>query len=296
MCHLYELIQLGEDTYFIDCPSRVGVVRLCRRDVCLIDSGATPEAAKRIDQLLAQNGWRVSRIINTHAHAGHCGGNAYFYEQYRCQIFAPSAEAAFARYPALHLALAYGAAPPSALCIPRLMPQPSPAAALTGTFLAPDFELYRLDGHAPAMVGVKTRDGVWFVGDAVMGEDVMREAQILQMYDAGEYLRSLEALERLEGAKFVPSHAQPTDTLLPLIIQNRVRIQAMMEFLCSLCEEPLCFDAVVKAVFDHYALTLTAEKYAVAGSSLRALLTYLCDAGRMELRAMENMMYFCTVG
>lgn len=292
---MYELNQLGEDTYYIDCPSRVGVVRLCRRDVCLIDSGATPEAAKRIDQLLAQSGWRVSRIINTHAHAGHCGGNAYFFDQYRCQIFAPSAEAAFARYPSLHLALAFGAAPPASLCIPRLMPQPSQASPLTGSRLAPDFELCRLDGHAPAMVAVKTRDGVWFVGDAVMGEDVMREAQIHPIYDAGKYLQSLETLERLEGVKFVPSHAQPTDTLLPLVIQNRVRVRAMMEFLCSLCEEPLCFDAVVKAVFDHYALALTAEKYAVAGSSLRALLTHLCDTQRMEMRVIENMLYFCTL-
>ena len=166
---MYELVQLGPDTYYIDCPSRVGVVRLCRRDVCLIDSGATAEAARRIDQILAQNDWHVSCIINTHAHASHCGGNAYFYEQSGCQIFAPASEAAFARYPELHASLMFGAAPPAELCIPRLVAPSAPAVPLTGSRLAPDFELCRLDGHAPAMVGVKTRDGIWFLGDAVMG-------------------------------------------------------------------------------------------------------------------------------
>ena len=142
---MYELVQLGPDTYLIDCPSRVGVVRLCSRDVCLIDSGATPEAAKRIDQVLAQNGWQVSRIINTHTHAGHCGGNAYFYEQYHCQIYAPFPETVFAQRPELSAALMYGAAPPAAMRIPRLMAQPSSPRPLRGSRLAPDFELCPLD-------------------------------------------------------------------------------------------------------------------------------------------------------
>lgn len=292
---MYELVQLGPDTYLIDCPSRVGVVRLCSRDVCLIDSGATPEAAKRIDQVLAQNGWHVSRIINTHTHAGHCGGNAYFYEQYHCQIYAPFPETVFAQRPELSAALMYGAAPPAAMRIPRLMAQPSSPRPLRGSRLAPDFELCPLDGHAPAMVGVKTRDNVWFIGDALLGEERMRKYQIHHLYHAGEYLRTLRTLERLEGAVFVPSHAPATDTLLPLIIQNRVRIEALMDFLCRLCEEPLCFDSIVKASFDHYALTLTAEQYAVAGSSLRAYLSYLCDEGRMRIEVRENMLYFCTV-
>ena len=292
---MYELVQVGQDTFYIDCPSRVGVVRLCSRDVCLIDSGATPEAAKRIDQILAQNGWQVSRIINTHAHAGHCGGNAYFYEKYRCLIYAPYPETTFAQRPELAAALMYGAAPPAFLRIPRLTAQPSAPRALRGTRLAPDFELCALDGHAPAMVGVKTRDNVWFIGDALLGEEPMRKYQIHHLYDAGRYLDTLRTLERLEGAMFVPSHAPATDTLLPLIIQNRVRIEALMDFLCRLCEEPLCFDAIVKASFDHYALTLTAEQYAVAGSSLRAFLAYLCDEGRIRVEIRENMLYFCTV-
>ena len=40
---------------------------------------------------------------------------------------------------------------------------------------------------------------------------------------------------------------------------------------------------------------LTAEQYAVAGSSLRAYLSYLCDEGRMRIEVRENMLYFCTV-
>lgn len=292
---MYELVRLGADTYCIEGPARVGVVRLCLRDVCLIDSGATTEAARRIDQVLAQNGWRVCRIINTHAHAAHCGGNAYFYETYGCRIFAPAPEAAFARSPELHAAVMYGAAPPRALRIPRLTARPSPAEPLPRAHLAPDFELCRLDGHAPAMAGVKTRDGVWFVGDAVTGEDVMRKRQIHRLYDAGEYLLSLDKLEKLEGVRFVPSHGPVTDVILPLVIQNRVRVLALMDFLCGLCEEPLCFDAVVKAVFDHYALELTPERYATDGSSLRAMLAHLCDTGRMELRVQGNMLHFCTV-
>ena len=146
-----------------------------------------------------------------------------------CQIYAPFPETVFAQRPELSAALMYGAAPPAAMRIPRLMAQPSSPRPLRGSRLAPDFELCPLDGHAPAMVGVKTRDNVWFIGDALLGEERMRKYQIHHLYHAGEYLRTLRTLERLEGAVFVPSHAPATDTLLPLIIQNRVRIEALME-------------------------------------------------------------------
>lgn len=79
-----ELIQIGEKTYYISGPFHVGIYDLGtesytgRKEVCLIDSGVDKTVAKVIDKRLIENEFTVKMIINTHYHADHCGGNAYF--------------------------------------------------------------------------------------------------------------------------------------------------------------------------------------------------------------------------
>lgn len=74
---MYELIQVAENTYYIDCPAKIGLVRLNERDVCLIDSGSDKEAGRKVRQILDANGWKLKTIYNTHSNADHIGGNAY---------------------------------------------------------------------------------------------------------------------------------------------------------------------------------------------------------------------------
>lgn len=45
---MYELKQLTERSYYIDSPTKVGLVKLGERDVCLIDSGNDKEAGRKI--------------------------------------------------------------------------------------------------------------------------------------------------------------------------------------------------------------------------------------------------------
>ena len=72
---MYELIQAGERTYYIDCPSKIGIYRINDEKVCLIDSGNDKDAGKKVLKILSANGWRPEMILNTHSHADHVGGN-----------------------------------------------------------------------------------------------------------------------------------------------------------------------------------------------------------------------------
>ena len=40
---MYELIQVTESAYFVDCPAKIGIVKLGGNEVCLIDSGNDKE-------------------------------------------------------------------------------------------------------------------------------------------------------------------------------------------------------------------------------------------------------------
>ena len=50
---MYELIQAGERTYYIDCPSKIGIYRIDDEKVCLIDSGNDKDAGKKVLKILS---------------------------------------------------------------------------------------------------------------------------------------------------------------------------------------------------------------------------------------------------
>lgn len=45
---MYELIQVSENTYYVQSPAKIGIVKLNETEVCLIDSGNDKEAGKKV--------------------------------------------------------------------------------------------------------------------------------------------------------------------------------------------------------------------------------------------------------
>ena len=96
---MYELMQVSENSYYIQSPAKIGLVRLNDTDVCLIDSGNDKEAGRKVRQLLDQNGWHLTAIYNTHSNADHIGGNQYLQNQTGCKVYAPGIECDLTRHP-----------------------------------------------------------------------------------------------------------------------------------------------------------------------------------------------------
>ena len=74
---MYELMQVGQNSYYIQCQARIGLYSLGGGDVCLIDSGSDKDVGRKVRQILDANGWRLTAIYNTHSNADHIGGNKY---------------------------------------------------------------------------------------------------------------------------------------------------------------------------------------------------------------------------
>ena len=73
---MFELIQVGKKTYYIEGPVKIGIYKLNDTDICVIDTGNDKSMARRIDAIAQSNDWNIKLIINTHSHSDHCGGNA----------------------------------------------------------------------------------------------------------------------------------------------------------------------------------------------------------------------------
>lgn len=84
---MYELVQVSENSYYIESPAKIGLVKLGGDEVCLIDSGNDKDAGRKIRKILDANGWKLTVIYNTHSNADHIGGNKYLQGQTGCKIY-----------------------------------------------------------------------------------------------------------------------------------------------------------------------------------------------------------------
>lgn len=280
---MYELVQVGENSFYLDCPAKIGVVRLDPERVCLIDSGSDKDAGRKVRQALERNGWRLEAIYNTHSNADHIGGNRYLQAQTGCRIYAPGIEADFTNHPLLEPSFLYGGFPPRELRHKFLMAQESEALPLTQADLPAGMTAIALPGHFFDMTGFRTADGVVFLADCLSGAAALDKHRIGFVYDVAAYLDTLERVKRMTASCFVPAHAEASRDIAPLAQLNIDRVRAVAEKIVALCAGPLRFEQVLQRLFRDFGLVMNAEQYVLVGSTVRSYLSWLHDTGRLDV-------------
>lgn len=287
---MLNLVQCGERTYYFDGPAKVGVFMLSDGEVCLIDSGGDKDTGRKIRKYLDDNGWHLACIVNTHSHADHDGGNNYLRKQTGCRIFAAGAERAVVENPFFEPSILYGGCPPKELRHKFLMAQESECEDISSPYFPKELETVALPGHCYDMIAVKTPDNVLFAADSVCSESTLDKYGVCYLYDVGAALASLDVLESQSAALFVPAHASATEDIRPLAELNRRKILEVGDYIEGVCAPGLCFDDILALVFEHYGLTMTFQQHALVGSTVRSYLSWLHDAGRLEVSFEGNKM------
>lgn len=289
---MYELIQAGERTYYVESPSRVGFYRYGENEVCLIDSGNDKEAGRRILRHIREQGWSLGMILNTHSNCDHIGGNAFLQKRTGAPAYSVGLEAVLSVYTMMEPAFLYGGYPCADLRNRFLMAEPSDVRELSEAPLPEGIEPIRLDGHMFEMVGFRTSDDVWFLADALTSPHILEKYHIPFLFDAKKYLETLSMIETLEGKLFIPSHAKPAQDIKPLVSVNRNKIFEILELIGRICTEPVSFEEILKRVFDRYGLSMNFDQHVLVGSTLRSMLAYLRDEGRMDISFEGNRMFW----
>ena len=285
---MYELNHITGGSYYIQSPSKMGLVKLNDTDVCLIDSGNDKDAGRKVRQLLDANGWHLTAIYNTHSNADHIGGNRYLQGQTKCRIYAQGIECDITRHPVLEPAFLYGGFPPKDLRHKFLMAQESDAQELTPAVLPEGFELLQLPGHFFHMVGFRSPDDVVYLADCLSSRETLDKYQIGFLYDVAAYLDTLEKVKTMQAAAFVPAHAEVTEDIAPLTQYNIDKVHEIAGHMVALCAEPVIFEELLKKLFDDYGLTLTFEQYVLVGSTVKSYLAWLKDTGRLAVLFEDN--------
>ncbi len=289
---MYELVQVGAQTYYINCPAKMGIWHDEDGGVWLIDSGNDKEAGRKVNKILDAQQWHLKAIINTHSNADHIGGNKLLHNRIGAPIYSTPLEAAFTAYPILEPSFLYGGYPMRSLRSKFLMAQPSPAQDIVDAILPEGMSTFSLPGHFFDMIGVRTPDDVCFMADCVQSPELIDKYHISFIYDVEAYLQTLSMVSKMHAACFVPAHAAPCEDMTVLAEINRSKVEEILNLILACCSERCTQEQILKRVFDHYGLTLDMAQYVLAGSTLRSYVSYLVDASRLQPEFVDNTLYW----
>ncbi|ADE56560.1 MAG: MBL fold metallo-hydrolase [Aminobacterium colombiense] len=271
----------GQSCYI---PGRVNVgLWKDGKDGCfLIDSGGDETSGRRLFRLIQENNLKLRGILNTHSNADHVGGNAYLQKKTACPIWASSIEDTVIQNPFLEPMLLWGAAPFRALTGKFLQAAPS----LVTQILSPgervpdtDLTVLALPGHFINMIGFLSADGVCYIADSLFAKEVIEKYRFMVAFDVEATLATLDMLEKLEAAWFVPCHAEPVEDIRPLVNENRKGIEALSHAVHDLCSVPRSREEILALLVQKWDLEMNPVQYVLNSSSLSAYLTFLEKKG-----------------
>ena len=292
---MYELIEITAHNYFVNSPTKVGIYETGDGGVWLIDSGSDKDAGKKVLRHAEAQGWTVRGILATHSHADHIGGAALIAQRTGCKVYAAAAEIPFVQHTVYEPAMLYGGCPPQALRGKAMCAAPVSCADVREAPLPEGVEIIDLAGHSPEMFGVRTPEGVFFCADAVFSAEVVEKYHVNYVWDVRRALETLDRLTEIPAKFVLPAHAELTEDVSALRDLNRSKMLELTDFIKSACAEPLCFEELLKALFDRYGLTLNLSQYVLVGASLRSYLAYLLDEKALETVFSENKLLWHTL-
>jgi len=219
--------------------------------VMVIDPGLDRDWAMTIFRALEREGLEAVGIVNTHAHADHCGGNAHLQKKCGLPILAPRLERYQIETPYFEtLTLFGGAHPPAALQHKFLQAKPS---VVDHTFEADqkslrfgdfDMELVPLPGHSVQQTGIQY-DGALFSADAFLDPVYLEKYLIPYNADVMKQRESLCALRQIESEWVVPAHGEPLKNPASSLWKNEEALDFVDDWLLTHTRNPATIDELL---------------------------------------------------
>ena len=291
---MYELVQVGENTYYIDCPAKMGIY-VDGGEAVMIDSGSSKDAAKKAKRILDEKGWKLKAIAITHYHADHTGGARYLQEQFGCKAYADGVSVAVGRFPYLEPYMLYGGRPFKGIEGKALMAPEYDVLPVSDPSFPSCLEPIPVPGHCAGMVAYRTPDDAVFLADCITRQDIIEKYGFIAMDDPGLAIETLMAVADMKARMFIPAHAPATDDIRPLALYNIETIGRNVEAVKDLCREPAGFDELLARLFRRYGMTMTLEQNVIVGSTLRSYLSWLIEQGSVETVISDDVLMWKTV-
>lgn len=292
-----ELTKIKGNTYYINAPTNIGVYVFKNKNCLLVDSGKDSGAARKIDEVLKQNGLHPKYIINTHHHLDHCGGNAYFKEAYPGSlVYTSHKEKLPMENPHLYPFSLFGA---SAI---KELHRSNKEFIVDYTLEEGEnkindekFEIISLKGHTIELIGVITHEKVCFLGDSIFSLEILEKYSLPYLYDINLEKETLNKLKEVDADYFVISHSNSVlakEEFLPVIDKNLSNIEEYENQILDLLDQPLTREDILENLAVINELSMDFNKYHINFSAISAFVAYLYNKNLLEYSIEDGKLYY----
>ncbi len=277
------LEQIAGPAHYVPGRVNIGVI-VGDGQAALIDSGLDESAARKAAQAVEQAGLRAVALINTHAHADHCGGNAFLKKRTGATVYAPAVEAALIQHTEIEPLYLFGAAPFPAIDSKWFHAAPSQVDHLLGPTLSLcglELTIFPTAGHSINQVGVLTPD-VAFLGDALVTPELLERYPIQYCYDVPAHRATLERLASLRHTWYIGAHFPPTRDLEGLLAANRRNLERTAEAVINtLSSTATTEDVIARAAEALGVVDMDPSAYLLNAAAIKAHLSAHVRDGRV---------------
>ena len=145
------------------------------------------------------------------------------------------------------------------------------------------FQIVPLPGHTAGHIGIITPDNVFYVGDALMGEEVLQYAKLPTSLSYALDLNSKKALRRFSCDAYILAHKGVYHDLSALNDQNIAHREEKIQQILSFLTKSMTFDEWSAVVWQSLSMqTKRPDRIAMYLRNLHCIVEYLCDQGRVE--------------
>jgi len=284
------LQQIAGPAHYVSGRVNIGVI-VGEGQAAFIDSGLDESAARKAAQAVEKAGLRAVALINTHAHADHCGGNAFLKKRTGAAIYAPTVEAMFVQHTEIEPFYLFGAAPFAAIDSKWFHAAPSQVDHVLGPTLSVcglALEILPTPGHSINQVAVLTADAA-FLGDAAMAPALLERYPIQYCYDVTAHRATLERLSGLRKAWYVGAHFPPTQDLEGLLAVNRRNLERTSDaVLDAVAPTATTEDVIARAAEALGVLFMDPPAYLLNAAAIKAHLSAHVREGRLAFEIQDR--------
>ena len=289
---MFKLVQCAKNTYYLACFANTGVYVLPDGEVILIDGCDHKKSYSDLDRHLTEHGWRVKMIINTHAHIDHITGDRFFCDKYGCEVYSSDVEHHLIDLCNLEGEIYFNALPVKRERSYFFRPVGVKAKPLSEAELPEGFEILPLPGHSFGMIGIRTPDNVWFIGDSVLSKDTFESYKLPFFFDINKSIETLEMLCSLEGGLFVPAHSEPCENIAPLASYNARCLERLKEYFLSISDRRT-LEEIFAVCAKQLSLCVENDQYGKLLATVKGFLQALIEDGKLWGQVIDyKLVYF----